>query len=51
MTRRPLADWRDGLPWPGAETHKHARGRLAVVSDPQGATFNIITLSEARANG
>lgn len=28
-----------------------APGRLAVVSDPQGAAFNIITLSEARANG
>jgi predicted enzyme related to lactoylglutathione lyase len=26
-------------------------GRLAVVADPQGAVFNIITLSEARANG
>ena len=32
MTRPPLADWRDGLPWPAAETHKHARGRLGVVS-------------------
>ena len=32
MTRRPLADWRDGLPWPGADTHKHARGRLGVVA-------------------
>lgn len=27
-------DWRTRLPWPGAETHKHARGRLAVVSGP-----------------
>ena len=27
-------DWRARLPWPGAETHKHARGRLAVVSGP-----------------
>lgn len=26
------AIWRNFLPWPGAETHKHARGRLAVVS-------------------
>ncbi|HST90919.1 MAG TPA: NAD(P)H-hydrate dehydratase, partial [Brevundimonas sp.] len=25
-------DWRLSLPWPGAETHKHARGRLGVVS-------------------
>jgi hydroxyethylthiazole kinase-like uncharacterized protein yjeF len=24
--------WRNFLPWPGAETHKHARGRLGVVS-------------------
>ncbi|MEQ7155397.1 NAD(P)H-hydrate dehydratase [Brevundimonas aurifodinae] len=24
--------WRDALPWPGAETHKHNRGRLGVVS-------------------
>lgn len=27
-----LADWRGALPWPGVETHKHARGRLGVVS-------------------
>lgn len=26
------AIWRNILPWPSAETHKHARGRLAVVS-------------------
>ncbi|MBU1271461.1 MAG: NAD(P)H-hydrate dehydratase [Alphaproteobacteria bacterium] len=26
------AIWRNFLPWPGAETHKHARGRLGVVS-------------------
>ena len=33
MTPRPdLPDWRDGLPWPDAATHKHARGRLGVVS-------------------
>lgn len=32
MTRPALPDWRDSLPWPGAETHKHARGRLGVVS-------------------
>lgn len=24
--------WRDSLPWPGAMTHKHQRGRLGVVS-------------------
>lgn len=24
--------WRGRIPWPGAETHKHARGRLGVVS-------------------
>lgn len=28
----PLADWRDSLPWPAADAHKHARGRLGVVS-------------------
>jgi len=27
-----LPDWRDSLPWPAAGTHKHARGRLGVVS-------------------
>lgn len=26
------AIWRNFLPWPGAETHKHTRGRLGVVS-------------------
>jgi hydroxyethylthiazole kinase-like uncharacterized protein yjeF len=26
------AIWRNTLPWPGPETHKHARGRLGVVS-------------------
>lgn len=25
-------DWRPALPWPGADTHKHVRGRLGVVS-------------------
>lgn len=25
-------DWRTALPWPAADTHKHARGRLGVVS-------------------
>lgn len=25
-------DWLDQFPWPGDDTHKHARGRLAVVS-------------------
>lgn len=24
--------WREGLPWPAADGHKHARGRLGVVS-------------------
>lgn len=24
--------WRDALPWPGADAHKHRRGRLGVVS-------------------
>lgn len=24
--------WRDSLPWPAAETHKHSRGRLGVVA-------------------
>lgn len=24
--------WRDRLPWPGLDTHKHQRGRLGVVS-------------------
>ena len=24
--------WRDNLPWPAPDTHKHARGRLGVVS-------------------
>jgi len=32
MTVIALTDWRDALPWPAVETHKHARGRLAVVS-------------------
>lgn len=27
-----LADWRAVLPWPGVDAHKHARGRLGVVS-------------------
>lgn len=35
MTDPPESgDWRSRLPWPGATTHKHARGRLAVVSGP-----------------
>lgn len=25
-------DWRGALPWPAADAHKHARGRLGVVS-------------------
>ncbi len=32
MSGSSLPDWRDSLPWPGVETHKHARGRLGVVS-------------------
>ena len=32
MTRPALPDWRASLPWPGLEAHKHARGRLGVVS-------------------
>lgn len=32
MSRPALPDWRDSLPWPAADAHKHARGRLAVVS-------------------
>lgn len=32
MITAKLPDWRDTLPWPGPETHKHARGRLGVVS-------------------
>ena len=32
MTRPALPDWRAAMPWPGVETHKHARGRLGVVS-------------------
>lgn len=32
MTRPDLSDWRSALPWPGPEAHKHARGRLGVVS-------------------
>ncbi|HYD28208.1 NAD(P)H-hydrate dehydratase [Brevundimonas sp.] len=32
MTGAALPDWRDSFPWPGPETHKHARGRLGVVS-------------------
>ena len=32
MTGPALPDWRDSFPWPEPETHKHARGRLGVVS-------------------
>jgi hydroxyethylthiazole kinase-like uncharacterized protein yjeF len=32
MTRSDLPDWRDSLPWPAGDVHKHARGRLGVVS-------------------
>ncbi|MDP1528436.1 MAG: NAD(P)H-hydrate dehydratase [Rhodoferax sp.] len=32
MTHPTLPDWRLALPWPAADAHKHARGRLGVVS-------------------
>ena len=32
MQTNDPALWRSFLPWPSAETHKHARGRLVVVS-------------------
>ncbi|WP_332639858.1 NAD(P)H-hydrate dehydratase [Brevundimonas sp.] len=32
MTEGPTPDWRDALPWPGEDAHKHARGRLGVVA-------------------
>ena len=32
MTRPGLSDWRGALPWPAEDAHKHARGRLGVVS-------------------
>jgi len=32
MTEHALPDWRDALPWPSVDTHKHRRGRLGVVS-------------------
>lgn len=32
MTGRSTPDWRAALPWPGQDAHKHARGRLGVVS-------------------
>ena len=32
MTDHTPADWRQALPWPAADIHKHARGRLGVVS-------------------
>jgi len=32
MSADALPDWRETLPWPDAATHKHARGRLGVVS-------------------
>lgn len=32
MTPVSLPDWRTALPWPAENTHKHARGRLGVVS-------------------
>jgi hydroxyethylthiazole kinase-like uncharacterized protein yjeF len=32
MSSAPLPDWRTALPWPAPDAHKHARGRLGVVS-------------------
>ena len=32
MTVDALPDWRAALPWPAGNIHKHARGRLGVVS-------------------
>ena len=32
MNEADLSDWRAALPWPGPDAHKHARGRLGVVS-------------------
>ena len=32
MNTAPLPDWRAALPWPDVDAHKHARGRLGVVS-------------------
>ncbi|WP_420471948.1 NAD(P)H-hydrate dehydratase [Brevundimonas sp. FT23042] len=32
MSVTDLPDWRNALPWPGPDAHKHARGRLGVVS-------------------
>lgn len=32
MTQADLPDWRAALPWPSEHAHKHARGRLGVVS-------------------
>lgn len=32
MSEGSLPDWRASLPWPAADAHKHARGRLGVVS-------------------
>lgn len=42
MTTTPVPNgpdlWLHRLPWPGPETHKHSRGRLAVVSGPAWST-------------
>ena len=32
MTDGPMPDWRASLPWPAEDSHKHARGRLGVIS-------------------
>ncbi|MDO1559944.1 NAD(P)H-hydrate dehydratase [Brevundimonas sp. 2R-24] len=38
MDVKQTPDWLDRFPWPGAETHKHSRGRLGVVSGGPWAT-------------
>jgi len=35
LTENAPAQWLARFPWPGSDTHKHARGRLAVVSGEQ----------------
>lgn len=32
MTEHALPDWRHAFPWPSADTHKHRRGRMGVIS-------------------
>lgn len=42
MSARPVLNgpdlWLERFPWPRAETHKHSRGRLSVVSGPAYST-------------